>query len=135
MGFLDINVSLSSNTLIFCYIRHLTQHTSRIVFLLSMRQKFGVYVVSTVISLKKDFKLCKQQQTPRTVSPSTEILSSTNTEKERIPLTLIFHPNNISVKSITVKKTLSYFKMIPLPLTIRFTTAPRFVQTDNLQYT
>ena len=40
--------------------------------------------------------------------------TSQRDNNDRIPFTLTFHPHNHAVKSITLKKTLNYFKMIPI---------------------
>ena len=58
-----------------------------------------------------------QKQTPRTVSSSaTSTTIVTNKLEERIPLTLTFHPHNISVKNIILK---NFSANPPLPRLFR----------------
>ena len=108
-----------THTAIYC-TRHPTQHTSRTPSFTRSSLDCDVFVASTLTSLRKQRKCTSSSRhaviptqlsttanthrhRAQSVHPQSAPLSSHNKLDGRIPLTLTFHPHNISVKNIILK--------------------------------
>ena len=124
-----------THTAIYC-TRHPTQHSSRTSSFTRNSLDYEVFVATTRTSLRKQRKCASpsrhvvipiQLSTTANTVHSESIRNRHHTKLEgRIPLTLTFHPHNISVKNIILKIS-SYFSTIP-PL-------PRFYRNHSSFHT
>ena len=101
---------------------------SRIPFLILSSLDFVVFVVTTLIFSLKSEEMCnffKKRGYPASVVEAghhraqqidrqSALQTSQRENNDRIPFTLTLHPHNHAVKSIILKKTLNYLKMIPI---------------------